>query len=170
MLCTSWLGLGERNGLAATEQILFALGYSPKTIYDRLGISLPLWYSDLDLKQLTAIAHTVRDMLNIPIKSTDPIISTNMNDIATGAYYNNPSAFKPFDPQKELNVPPRFILSHLANHSIVNAIAKILGYTLDKEQTKQALRWVKFYAFSSNQSVIPESAFVDFLAELTATQ
>ena len=168
LLSTSWLGLGERIGLAATEQMLFALGYSPETISSRLNVHEPLWYTKLDLHHLTQISHMVSELLNIPLSSTNPVIGTNMNDIATGAYFNNPAAFKPFDPQKEFGVPPRLILTHLSNHSIVEKIANNFGYTLNNEQIQQALRWAKSYAFTNNQSVIPEVEFIAYLDGLTA--
>ena len=161
----SWLGLGERAGLPATEQLLFALGHEPATLPRRMGISAPLWRQSPDLTHLVPIARQVSQMLEAPLRLTDPVVGLNMNHIVTGAYFNNPQAFKPFDPQAVLGVPPQLLLTHLANHDIVAAVAQDLGYTLDKERTKAALAWVKAYAFQHGRSLIPLDAFRAYLDE-----
>ena len=166
MVCSSWLGLGERTGLVATEQILFALAQDPDQLTERLGIDSELWLSPPDLKRVTPIALEVSQMLGIPLKVTDPVVSTIMNHIATGAYFNNPKAFKPFDPDAILGVPPQLVLTHLSNHSIVEAVANQLGYSLSKDQIKDALKWVKTYAYKHNRSVIPTSVFKEFLVSV----
>jgi 2-isopropylmalate synthase len=133
-----------------------------------LGIEKSLWRKPLDLHHLTPIAKIVSQILDLPLKLTDPVISTHMNHIGTGAYFNNPAAFKPFDPEQELGVPPQLYLSHLANHSIVESLAVDLGYNLNNNQVKEALAWVKTYAYQLGQSAIPEADFTAFLAELTS--
>jgi 2-isopropylmalate synthase len=166
LVATSWLGLAERVGLAATEQLLFALTESPDKLKERLGIDSPLWLTPPDLKQLVPIAREVSQTLGIPLNRTDPIVSPAMNHIATGAYFNDPSMFRPFDPQEVLGVPPQLTLTHLANHSIVQEIADNLGYQLNSEQTSAALKWVKSQAYKQNCSVISQAKFADFLADL----
>ena len=166
MVCSSWLGLGERVGLAATEQVLFALAEGPDQLTERLGIDTALWLSPPDLKRITPIALEVSQSLGIPLKVTDPVISTIMNHIATGAYFNNPKAFKPFDPDEVLGVPPQLVLTHLSNHSIVEAVANQLGYPLSKDHINDALKWVKSYAYEHNRSVVPTSEFKEFLVNV----
>jgi 2-isopropylmalate synthase len=163
MLCSSWLGLGERVGLAATEQVLLALAIDLERISERLGIDSPLWLSPPDLKQVTPIAQEVSQMLAIPLKMTDPVISTTMNHVATGAYFNNPMEFKPFDPEAVLGIPPQLILTHLANRSIIEVIANEMGYRLNEEQTSAALKWVKSQAYTQHKSVVSRSEFEDYL-------
>ena len=163
MLASSWLGLGERVGLPATEQILFALAHDPEGMQARMGISAPFWQTPPDLKAITPIAQKVSEFLTIPLKMTDPVISTSMNHVATGAYFNNPMEFKPFDPKVVLDIPSKLVLSHLSNHSIVSTIAKELGYTLDRENTSEALKWVKKRAYEQGKSTISRSDFKIFL-------
>ena len=43
LVAGSWLGLAERNGLATTEQLLFALAYDPDEVVARFGLDTPLW-------------------------------------------------------------------------------------------------------------------------------
>ena len=163
MLASSWLGLGERVGLAATEQVLFALANNPEGMSARMGISSPFWQIPPDLKQITTIAQEVSRFLDIPLKMTDPVISTSMNHIATGAYFNNPMEFKPFDPEVVLDVPSKLVLSHLSNHSIISTIANELGYSLDRDGISKALKWVKKEAYQQGKSTVSRSSFKTFL-------
>jgi hypothetical protein len=48
----------------------------------------------------------------------------------------------------------------------VEAMANQLGYSLSKEQIKDALKWVKTYAYKHNRSVIPTSVFKEFLVSV----
>ena len=169
LVASSWLGLAERVGLAATEQLLFALSFEPEALPDRLGITSPLWLTPPDLKQLTPIAQEVSHLLDIPLKATDPIVGSAMNHVATGAYFNDPATFKPFDPMEVLGVPRRLILTHLANHGIVKTVASDLGYELDREQTSAAFHWVKAKAYEQKSSLISQTEFADYLADLTAS-
>lgn len=178
VLSTSWLGLGERAGLAPTEQVIFALsqmGDSSDPLQAeaaqevpgraaRLGIAGPIWFSEPDLTRLVPVARMVAEFTGVQIRGTEPVVGTHMNHVATGAYFNNPVAFKPFDPQVLLGVPPKLLLSHLANHSIVEAVAASLGYTLTREQCAQALAWVKTTAYNQGRSLVSHDAFLEYLA------
>lgn len=163
LVASSWLGLGERAGLPATEQMIFALGFDPATLLERLGVASPLWWVNPDLKRLVPIARQVSQMLDVPLRLTDPVIGLNMNHIVTGAYFNNPKAFKPFDPEVVLGVPPQLLLTHLANQSIVETVASQLGFVLDKDQARAALAWVKAYAYEHRKSLVPLDAFRMYL-------
>lgn len=162
----SWLGLGERVGLVNSEQLLFILGQEIEKLGERLGLDAAIWKSNPDLKEILPTAHMVSNLLAIPIRGTDPIISTNLNTIATGAYANQPGAFMPFNPEIELGVEPEYILSHLANRKVVAEIANQLGYILDDEQVKEAMDWVKARSFERGESEIPISEFSAFIEEL----
>jgi 2-isopropylmalate synthase len=166
LVATSWLGLAERVGLGATEQLLFALTEGPAKLEERLGIDSHLWLTPPDLRQLVPISRAVSQMLGVPLRSTDPIVSSAMNHIATGAYFNDPSMFRPFDPQEVLGVAPQLVLTHLANHSIVQEMAGSLGYQLNSEQTAAALKWVKAQAYEQNSSIVSQTEFAEFLATL----
>ena len=130
-----------------------------------MGISTPFWKTPPDLKKLNPIAHEVSKFLEIPLKNTDPVIGKSMNHVSTGAYFNNPVEFKPFDPDEVLGVPAKLVLSHLSNHSIVFVIAEELGYLLDRDGISLALQWVKKEAYKNGKSVIPRASFKAFLEE-----
>ncbi len=166
LVASSWLGISERTGLAATEQLIFALAHQAESIPERLGITSPLWKTAPDLHGLTPLAHDISRMVQVPIKSTDPVVSSAMNQIATGAYFNDPGIFKPFDPEKVLGVPPTLILTHLANHKIIKTIVSKLGFSLTHDQTDSALQWVKRKAFEQGSSIVAEDELETFLSEL----
>lgn len=168
MVSTSWLGLAERNGLAPTEQFLFALTHRYQELDSRSDICPDLWYSLPDLKLIIPIAVEVSNMLGIPLKQTDPIVSPNINQVYTGAYFNAPDAFKPFDAKTVLGIEQKLVLTHLANHSIVDTFARQKGYALDREQISKAMHWVKSWAYRHGRSEVPESEFEAFLAGLTS--
>jgi 2-isopropylmalate synthase len=163
MLSTSWLGIAERAGLPPTEQVIFALANAPETLEERIGLRGPLWSAQPDLTHLVPVAQAVSEMLDIPLKPSDPIVSTIMNHIATGAYFNDPIAFKPFDPQTVLGIPPKLVLTHLANQSIVATLARSLGYELTSEQVATCLAWAKNLAYQRGRSVIPTEEFKEYL-------
>jgi 2-isopropylmalate synthase len=177
VLSCSWLGLAERGGLAATEQVIFALSQMGEASdarlaaaaheipgrAARLGIREPLWFAEPDLTCLYPLAQMVAGFTHQRVRGTEPVVGTHMNHVATGAYFNNPVAFKPFDPEVLLGVPPKLLLSHLANHSIVEAVAESLGYKLTREQTSKALAWVKTTAYNQGSSLVSHEAFLEYL-------
>lgn len=166
LVATSWLGLGERAGLPPTEELLLALGHNLDTQFERLGIRDPLWYQSPDLTKVIPTAQKASQFLDIPLRHTDPVVGTHMNHIATGAYFNNPKAFKPFDPESLLGVPPKLMLTHLTNHKIIETISTKMGYTLDEDKIKKTLVWVKTWAYENQQSVVPTEDFENYLKTL----
>lgn len=165
LIATSWFGIAERTGLTPTEQLLFVLALPGDQLAERTGIQGNLWHTSPDLSRLPAISQMLSEMLNFPLRTTDPVISPAINEIATGAYFNDPGAFKPYDPQDLLKVPPKIVLTHLANQKIIRLVADRLGYQLSPDEQKEAMSWVKAYAFSKGTSEIPEAVFSQYLAE-----
>ena len=58
-LTSSWLSLGERSGMAATEQLLFVLGHEPQALPTRLAIRSDIWPELPDLKGIVPVARYV---------------------------------------------------------------------------------------------------------------
>ena len=166
IVAASWLGIAERNGLASTEQLLFLLGHPQAQVTERLGVSDALWKSPPDLRRIVPIASRVSALTGVPRKITDPISGTALNSISTGTPFTNPDLFQPFDPDEVLGVPRRVELTHLANRSVITAIASELGFELDEAGVKAALRWVKQRAFARCQAIVPRDEFAQFLSGL----
>ena len=166
MSCTSWFGIAERIGLAATEQLLFNLTYPQKELPEQTGIPFPLWRTPPHLPDLHKISKYLSHELSYPLRATDPLNSPAINEISTGAYFNKPDLFKPFDPESVLGVPPKLVLTHLANKKIVEMAAKELGAELRAEQLEATMAWVKRYAYENNISKIPLERFKFFIDSL----
>ena len=168
VISTSWLGLAERTGLAATEQVLFALSHKTEALAKWLGFEQPLWRTAPDLKQLVPLAQQVSQITGVPLKVTDPIVGSGVNSISTGTPFTAPALFHPFNPQEVLGVPSQIVLTHLASLRVVSAVAEELGFELNRAQAAIALSWVKREAYQRNQAVVPRPEFASFLMGLTA--
>ena len=164
VVASSWLGLGERNGLAPTEQLLFALGYQADTLEQRLPGVRDLWWTVPSTLGIVPLARQISEWAEVPLKSTDAVVGTGMNVRATGTAFIAPQFFRPFDPEQVLGVGPQVVLTQLASARIVTAVALELGYTLSPEQARAAVQWVKHRAFSRSTSVVPREEFEIFLA------
>ncbi|MCG8917180.1 2-isopropylmalate synthase [Actinokineospora sp. PR83] len=160
---SSWLGVAERSGMVATEQLLFLLAYRADEL---LGAGVELWYTAPDLTRLPVIARMVAAETGLPITVTTPIVGTGVGTISTGTPFVRPATFQPFDPKAVLGIEPTVLLTHLASGRVLRAVASRLGYELSKQEAFAALAWVKSEAFRRNHPVIPDEVFTDYLNTL----
>ncbi|WP_217451631.1 hypothetical protein [Candidatus Frankia nodulisporulans] len=167
----SWLGLAERSGMVATEQLLFLLAYRPEIVADLLGDTdapgrgADLWWAEPDLTRLPEIAEMVSARTGLPLSVTTPIVGSGVGTISTGTPFVHPGAFQPFDPRRVLGVEPHVLLTQLASARVVQAVAERLGFAPDRAQTVAALRWVKQEAYRRDQAVIPDEDLAGFLRD-----
>ncbi|WP_285573145.1 2-isopropylmalate synthase [Streptomyces sp. RTGN2] len=164
VLSSSWLGIAERAGLVATEQLLFLLARHAPELLDGAP-----WWTDPDLTRLPAIARMVADETGVPLSVTTPIVGTGVGTISTGTPFVHPELFQPYDPQQLLGIEPRAVLTQLASVRVVIAVAARLGHTLDKDQARAAMAWAKRRAFATGRSVTDDAAFADYLEGLSYT-
>lgn len=167
--CCSWLGMAERSGMVATEQLLFLLAYRPERTAQILGAGREPWWTAPDLTRLPRIAQLVSDETGVLLTVTTPIVGTGVGTISTGTPFTHPQTFQPFDPQQLLGIEPRVVLTHLANGRVIRAVAQRLGYSLDQQDTRAALTWVKERAYRLNQATITDTEFAAYLDGLTTT-
>lgn len=165
---SSWLGLGERSGMPATEQLLFVLGHEPEQLGTRFGAG-GIWTSPPDLAAILPLALEIGGYVGFDRRTTDPIIGTGVNTISTGTPFTDPKLFSPFDAEAVLGVPQTVLLTALASRAIVEDVSARLGYVLDSDQLGQALNWVKARAHELNRAIVPESDFQAWLAANVAT-
>lgn len=153
---TSWLGLGERAGLVPTEQLLFLLSNEKESLFERIGIKdvKALFTNEINLKSMVDIANEVSEILNIPIKSTDPIIGSGLTSISTGLPFENPSEFQPFDPTKILGRKQKVVITHLASKKVIDYVAKENGFLFSKSQLNEVFQKVKNRPYDSKNPVI----------------
>lgn len=164
VVASSWLGLGERNGLAATEQLVFALSESVSATHSSLGVATDLWTVQPDLQRLVPIARAVSDITEVPIKVTDAIVGTGVNTISTGTPFLNPDVFRPFDPQALLGVDPQVHLTQLASKRVLQAIAAERDLVLTDAALDSAMHWVKAKAYQRNTPIIEKPELFGYLS------
>ncbi|MEW1723435.1 2-isopropylmalate synthase [Streptomyces sp. NPDC093109] len=164
----SWLGMAERSGMAATEQLLFLLAHDPAKTEQLLGSDNELWWTAPDLTRLPGIAGMVSAETGVPLTVTTPIVGTGVATISTGTPFTHPRTFQPYDPQHHLGLAPTVVLTHLASQRVLRAVAERLGYDLDPARTRTALAWVKDRAYRLGRAVVPDADFATYLDGLTA--
>ncbi|MFI6156034.1 hypothetical protein ACIBCA_25500 [Kitasatospora sp. NPDC051170] len=165
---TSWLGIAERSGMAATEQLLLLLAEDGARAARLLGPDADrLWWTAPDLTALPRLAGLVSEATGVPLGVTTPVVGTGVGSISTGTPFVHPRLFQPYDPQAVLGTAPRVVLTQLASARVVRAIASRLGHDLehdpDGERTAAALAWVKSRAFRTGRAVVEDAAFAAFL-------
>ncbi|MFC1411780.1 2-isopropylmalate synthase [Streptacidiphilus sp. N1-12] len=164
----SWLGMAERSGMAATEQLLFLLAHDPDKAAQVLGPDCEPWWTAPDLTRLPGIARMVSAETGVPLTVTTPIVGTRVATISTGTPFTHPQTFQPYDPERQLGLTPTVVLTHLASQRVLRAVAERLGHRLDPAQTRTALGWVKDRAYRLGQAVVADADFAAYLDGLTA--
>jgi isopropylmalate/homocitrate/citramalate synthase len=170
IVASSWLGIGERNGLAPTEQMIFALGFQPESLVDRLGCEAKFWLTPPDLHGILPIARAVSKFVGLPIRVTDAIIGTGVNSISTGTPFRDTTAFRLFDPAQVLGMTPEVTLTHLASRYVIVAVAAEGGMTLEEPAVEEAMRWVKARAYQQGRAEVSKAKFFDYLRQQGASQ
>lgn len=164
VVSSSWLGVAERSGMVATEQILFLLAHRTTEL---LG-EADLWWTAPDLTRIPAIARAVAAETGVPLTVTTPIVGTGVGTISTGTPFVRPATFQPFDPAV-LGIEPTVVLTHLASARVLRAVGERAGLVLDRAETAAALAWVKAEAFRRNEAVIPVESLAGFVDAFRAT-
>jgi 2-isopropylmalate synthase len=155
-VASSWLGLGERSGLAATEQLLVALGSDPGANEERYGIGRGCW-PETDLTSLRPLASDIARWLDIPFRVTDPVVGSGVNSISTGTPFQDPMLFAPYDAERLLAAPPQIVVTHLASRRVMREVAKREGLTASAETIAEATRLVKDHCYERNQARVDPS-------------
>ncbi|MFE6054503.1 2-isopropylmalate synthase [Kitasatospora sp. NPDC056446] len=194
VVASSWLGLAERSGLVATEQLLFLLAHDPERAALLLGPADPtgeratgrasgqaagratdqatdpateLWWRAPDLTRLPVIAALVSEQTDVPLTVTTPVVGTGVGTISTGTPFVDPDLFQPYDPRALLGIEPSIVLTQLASTRVAGAVAARLGHRLDADQARAATAWIKRRAYRTGRAVVDESAFAAYLGGLT---
>lgn len=123
----SWLGMAERSGMVATEQLLFLLGHDPDKAAQVLGRDAEPWWTAPDLTRLPGIARMVSAETGVPLTVTTPVVGTGVATISTATPFTRPRTFQPYDPELHLGLAPTVVLTHLASRRVLRAVAERLG-------------------------------------------
>ncbi|MGW4698939.1 2-isopropylmalate synthase [Streptomyces sp. NPDC004285] len=162
----SWLGIAERAGMVATEQLLFLLARHGGEL---LGADSEPWWTAPDLARLPHIARMVARETGAPLGVTTPIVGTGVGTISTGTPFVHPELFQPYDPREILGMEPHVVLTQLASTRVVTAVAARLGHSLDADQTRAAMHWAKTRAYRTGEAVTDDATFAVYLEGLTGS-
>ncbi len=163
VVSSSLLGLGERVGLTATEQVLYSLAADSAHTQRATGLTESLWNEPLDLHNLPPLCNKVSERTGVAMNMTHPIVGPGVNSISTGTPFVHPESFRPFDPEAVLGIRPTVVLSALANLRVVRAVARRLGVLLTDEDARLALRWVKQTCYQQISGTLDDESFSVFL-------
>jgi isopropylmalate/homocitrate/citramalate synthase len=163
---SSWLGLAERSGMAATEQLLVALASEPEAIEARYGIEGPIWSEPPVLDDLVPLVHQIARWLEIPLKVTDPVVGTGVNTISTGTPFRDPLRFVPYDAEALLGVPRTIVVTQLASRRVIQEAALELGVSLSLAEVDDLTRQVKERCYRLGEAVVPAEEFAQLLDDV----
>ncbi|MGW2400194.1 2-isopropylmalate synthase [Kitasatospora sp. NPDC001664] len=163
VVSASWLGLAERSGLPATEQLLLLLAHDPARAATLLGTDAPAWWTTPDLTALPRLARAVAEHTGHPLTVTMPVVGTGVGTISTGTPFVDPRLFQPYDHERVLGTAPHVVLTHLANARVVQAVATRLGHRLDEERARTAMAWAKARVYRTGRAVVEDEAFAAYL-------
>ncbi|MGZ9934982.1 2-isopropylmalate synthase [Streptomyces sp. NC-S4] len=166
VVSSSWLGIAERAGMVATEQLLFLLARHGGEL---LGADAEPWWTAPDLTRLPGIARMVAEETGAPLGVSTPIVGTGVGTISTGTPFVHPELFQPFDPREVLGIEPHVVLTQLGSARVVTAVAARLGHTLDPDQARAAMNWAKTRSYRTGRSVTDDATFATYLEGLTRT-
>lgn len=163
----SWLGLGERSGMPATEQLLFALGHQTEMLSSRLNVPSNIWSQPPNLKEIAPTARFVSQVVGRPLLTTDPIVGPGVNSISTGTPFVDTLLFQPYDPEVALGVSPKIHITQLASKRVIEAALRVRGLFLNVEQVEQLLSLVKKTAYERGVGILEEDDFLHLLRQIT---
>jgi 2-isopropylmalate synthase len=163
VVSSSLLGLGERAGLTATEQVLYWLAANRSQTQSVTGSDRPLWSDALDLHKLPPLCDLTSQRTGVPLNMTHPIVGPGVNSISTGTPFVDPDSFRPFDPEEVLGIPSTVVLTPLANLRVIHAVAERLGLKLSDEDAQVALRWVKQTCYEQTAGTLDDAAFAAYI-------
>lgn len=157
LVASSWLGLGERNGLVKTELISLHTAYQPERIMGRLGFDgEKLYATPPNLKKIKPVADKVSEFTKVPLKVTDAVVGTGINSISTGTPFVDALSFQPFDPYEVLGISKKIYVTQLASKRVIMEVSKLMGYKLNDKQIAEILTQVKAKAYELERSIFPE--------------
>jgi homocitrate synthase NifV len=140
------LGLGERAGNAALEEVVAGL----TLIYSRR--------TGVDLSRLAPLAELVAAAAMRPIPAAKPIVGgaafTHESGMHVSALLKNPETYEAVDPHRFGRIHSFVLGKHSGRASVVNALAA-LDLTADHESAGLILGQVRAYAMRTKEAVSP---------------
>ena len=151
---TSILGLGERAGIAATEELIVALN----NFYE---------VDKYETEKLSKVCNVVADIAKIKIWPAKPIVGRNVFTHASGihqdAVLKNPMAYECFPPEM-VGQKRRFLLSRISGRAAVKAKLKEYGIEASDEDVEKVTHKLKEVS-AKRRSALSDEEFLDMVKE-----
>ena len=103
----------------------------------------------------------IKILVNIPIKSTDPIIGGGLTSISTGLPFGNPSEFQPFDPEKILGLQQNVVITHMASKKVIEHVAQENGFSFSPLQLNALLDIIKTRPYDSKNPIVKNNELLE---------
>ena len=145
---TSVNGLGERAGIAMTEEIIPAL----HILYGA---------SSFEMSQLTSLANLVQEISGISMPPHKPLTGNNVNAHSSGIHQHgvlvNPTTYE-FYPPRMMGQKRKIYIDELGGRHGIIYVAKELGLEISEETAKKVLERIKtaFSCEGRRSSYTPE--------------
>ncbi|MEM2779379.1 MAG: homoaconitate hydratase [Candidatus Bathyarchaeia archaeon] len=149
---TSILGLGERAGITATEELIVAL----KSFY---GVD------KYDTEKLSEICEVVAKVAKVNLWPLKPIVGSNVFTHTSGihqdAVLKNPIVYECFPPEM-VGQRRRFLLSRISGKAAVSAKLKEYGFTVSDKDAEEITKIVKEVS-ANRRSAISDEEFLEIV-------
>lgn len=166
-VASSWLGIAERAGMVATEQLLLNLALEPASRPERLGMDAPPWPVEPDLTGIPPLAKRMSGWLDLPLKVTDPVIGTGVNTLSTGLPSRCPEYFLPYDPERVLGLPPEPVITHLSSPGLLRRVAAARGWSVDRAQSRALSTRIKDHCYAHSCAIVSDETFRQLVQAVT---
>jgi len=149
---TSVLGLGERAGIAATEELIVAL----KNFYD---------VDKYNTEKLSEICEAVAKVAKVNLWPLKPIVGPNVFTHTSGihqdAVLKNPIVYECFPPEM-VGQRRRFLLSRVSGRAAVNAKLKEYGFNVSDKDVEELTNIIKEVS-ANRRSAISDGEFLEIV-------
>ena len=147
---TAVLGLGERAGIAPTEELIVA-------VHNLYGVE------KYRLEKLSGLCRLVSELSGMPIWPSKPIVGRNIfvhtSGIHQDAVLKNPLLYECFPPEM-VGQRRRLLLSKVSGRAAVRAKLRELGFEATEEDVMNLTKIVKEVS-SSRRSAITDEEFME---------
>ena len=149
---TSVLGLGERAGIAATEELIVAL----KNFYD---------VDKYNTERLNEICEVVAKVAKVNLWPLKPIVGSNVFTHTSGihqdAVLKNPIVYECFPPEM-VGQRRRFLLSRISGRAAVSAKLKEYGFDVSDKDVEELTKIIKEVS-ANRRSAISDEEFLEIV-------
>ncbi len=154
-LSTCANGLGERTGVAATEEVIICL-------HNLYGVQI------YNTTKLSELCRMIEELSKVSLPANKPVIGDNVfvhtSGIHQHAVLQNPVTYEPYPPEL-VGQKRRLLLGKLTGTHAVKAKLQEVGYDLPEDKVKEVVAQVKMKS-EERSSALSDAEFLEILRNL----